>query len=150
MKDLFCSPELAKEIFLETRHFVAIPDIRPILPGHSLIVPKRHVLGMPDLTDDELVDLGVILRRLVPELLKMYKTDSYHLSVNSGRHSGMSIPHLHMHVVPRSAGDTYIKKHLTEFYDDLGAETAPLAANFEEELKKMRKIFKYEPAKQEG
>jgi bis(5'-adenosyl)-triphosphatase len=141
--DPFCDKEMRWEVFLETEHFFAVPNLHPILPGHVLVVPKRHVKVITELSGTEIADLKQILDLLLPRLLKAHGTDSYNLSINSGSAAGMSIPHLHVHVVPRHKSDAFQKEGIKAFYTSLENETPPASANFEAEVAELRKLFKY-------
>jgi bis(5'-adenosyl)-triphosphatase len=145
-QDPFCGEGVYEEVFLETGHFLAIPNLHPVLPGHVLIVPKRHVIEITELGADEMADLRLMLERLLPTLLGEYKTDSYNLAINRGRAAGMSIAHLHVHVVPRHPGDAFQKEGLNAFYSTIESESSPLSKDFEGEIERMRRLFKYVPA----
>ena len=108
-KDLFCSEKIRDSIFYKTRYTMAVCDIAPVLPGHSLIIPIRHVDDPVQLTDEEVVDMFNVLRKIKPVLSKVFAkgSDSYNLTAQIGKYSGMSIPHLHMHVIPRASNDEF-------------------------------------------
>ena len=144
-KDVFCADEIYKQVFFETKNFIAAYNIRPLLPGHSLIISKRHVSSITDLSDGELADLKKMLKLLVPKLLKAYKADSYNLSINSGENAGMTIDHLHIHIVPRSGHDIFHWK-IVDFYRELQKERKGYIADIEKEISRLRKLFRYAPA----
>lgn len=84
----------------------AIPDGYPVNPGHALIVPRRHVEGFFDLTPDE----HRALWELVPAVRSAieatgHRADGYTIGVNAGAAAGQTVPHVHLHVIPRTAGD---------------------------------------------
>jgi ATP adenylyltransferase len=79
----------------------------PYGSGHILILPRRHVSAIPDLTDAEYEDYNLMLRRSVVALDKAYGADGMNIGMNLGVAAGAGIPkHLHGHVLPRWAGDT--------------------------------------------
>jgi ATP adenylyltransferase len=79
----------------------------PYGSGHILILPRRHVSAIPDLTDDEYEDYFLMLRRCVVALEKAYGPDGMNIGMNLGVAAGAGIPkHLHGHVLPRWLGDT--------------------------------------------
>lgn len=108
-KDLFCSEKIRDSIFYKTKYTMAVCDIAPVLPGHSLIIPIRHVSDPIHLMDEEVVDMFNVLKKIKPVLSKVFAkgSDSYNLTAQIGKYSGMSIPHLHMHVIPRSGNDEF-------------------------------------------
>lgn len=103
---LFCrivaGEEPAHEV-LRTERIVAFLDIRPVFPGHTLVVPTGHVDTLSDLPADRLTDYFAavqMLSRAIPEALGSQGT---WVSINNV--VSQSVPHLHTHVVPRTKGD---------------------------------------------
>ena len=79
----------------------------PYNSGHTMIVPKRHIALLEQLTDVEAVEFFELVRKTVVAIKKGLKPHSLNIGMNLGRSSGAGIPeHLHMHVVPRWQGDT--------------------------------------------
>ena len=146
--DAFCSRAIYRDVFFETKHFIAIYNRRPILPGHTLIVPKRHVTRIVSLTSDEMLELRDMLRKLLPKLLKTYGADAYNLNTNAGENAGMVINHLHFHLVPRTANDVFHGK-IDLFYRALEDGIAKNSRSVHHEVKRLRKIFRYKPRERE-
>ena len=86
---------------------VAFLDINPINPGHTLVVPKRHVEYFDQLSDDEAVRMAIVVRRLAKAIIKAVKAHGYNILSNNGVVAGQRIPHLHIHIIPRFKGDGY-------------------------------------------
>lgn len=147
-KDVFCTQKINETTFFETKHFRAVYNIRPIIRGHSLIIPKKHVLDIRELTVGELEAFRETLIAVLPKLLKAFNATSYNLSINAGGHAGMVVEHLHFHIVPRSANDIMQKK-LLSFYQALHQERETYIRDVSKEVARLRKIFKYE-ARQKG
>jgi len=107
--DVFCSDAIAKGVFYRTRHTMAVADIAPVVYGHSLIIPIRHVLDITELGEEETLDLFNTLRKVQPVLLRLYgdESKSYDFTSQIGEYSGMSIRHLHFHLIPRTRTDEY-------------------------------------------
>jgi len=78
---------------------------KPSLPGHSLLIPKRHVETVLDFNDSELAELGPLMKRMASMLMNAYNGTGVDFSIQNGFVAGASIAHLHIHVVPRRAGD---------------------------------------------
>jgi diadenosine tetraphosphate (Ap4A) HIT family hydrolase len=79
----------------------------PYGSGHLLILPRRHVSTIQDLTDAEYEDYFMMLRRAVSALEVAYGPDGMNIGMNLGQAAGAGIPkHLHGHVLPRWLGDT--------------------------------------------
>ena len=105
---LFCGIEEKIEkdrIIYQDSTWVAVLDGYPVTKGHTLIIPKRHVKTYFDLNYVELASLGVTIGIVKMELDKMYKPNGYNIGANCGEAAGQSIPHCHIHVIPRYDGD---------------------------------------------
>ncbi len=84
---------------------VQIRDGFPISPGHTLIIPKRHVSSFFDLTADEHQAMLSLLQSAKEDLDKEFNPDSYNIGINDGPQAGQTVPHVHMHLIPRYTGD---------------------------------------------
>jgi diadenosine tetraphosphate (Ap4A) HIT family hydrolase len=84
----------------------AIRDRYPVNPGHTLVIPHRHVASWFEATDEEKRGILELVDRVRSELEEQEpKPDGYNLGVNVGAAAGQTVGHLHMHVIPRFAGD---------------------------------------------
>ncbi len=101
----FCVPEITRSAWLETPEYRVIYNLAPIVPGHSMVIPKRHVASLLDLSEAELAGLFQLARRAVRVLLAEFQGTGFDLTVQDGEAAGQSIAHLHVHVVPRRPGD---------------------------------------------
>ncbi|MEM5798891.1 MAG: HIT family protein [Candidatus Aenigmatarchaeota archaeon] len=90
----------AYKIF-ENEDVMAFLDINPRNPGHTLVIPKRHVEFLSDLTDKEAGDIFIYVRRISEMVRNALKADGISLSLSSGRAAGQVVPHLHFHIIPR-------------------------------------------------
>lgn len=86
----------------------------PYNPGHALVIPKRHIEELRDLTSDELLVLGRLTQRTIDAIDTAMEPDGFNVGLNIGRAGGGSIDHLHTHVVPRWTGDTNFMAVLDE------------------------------------
>ncbi len=105
MKCPFCKPWVSDAVFAESQNFMAVYNIAPILPGHTLIVPKRHLGTILDLNDTELSEMMIFARKVTTVLLEVFHAEAFDWSVQDKAAAGQTIFHLHMHLVPRSEGD---------------------------------------------
>ena len=100
----FCT--LPSDRLLATRTTaVAIRDAFPVSPGHTLIIPKRHVASFFDITDAERADLLALLSSARDALDREFHPAGYNIGINDGAAAGQTVPHLHIHLIPRYAGD---------------------------------------------
>ncbi len=102
----------------------------PYTAGHLLVVPRRHVAAMEDLTPAEAAALWDLAVRAKAALEEVFRPDGFNVGMNLGPAAGAGVKdHLHLHGVPRWVGDTnfmpvlgevhVISQHLTEIYDSL-------------------------------
>lgn len=100
----FCN--LAKErVFLETETTLAVLDAFPVTEGHALVIPKRHVASIFELPPQELAALWAQVAPVRKQLAKKYSPDAFNIGVNDGPAAGQTVPHAHIHVIPRRKGD---------------------------------------------
>lgn len=100
----FCSLPDGRVII---RHSLAtvIRDAYPISPGHTLIVPKRHVGSFFEVSDDERTALMDLLGQAKGGLEAEFRPAGYNVGINDGPVAGQTVPHLHIHLIPRYPGD---------------------------------------------
>ena len=84
---------------------VALPETRPHASGHTVVVPRRHVARLGQLTEAEHRALFALARRALAELERTHSPDAFTLGMNDGPAAGQSTPHVHLHLVPRHDGD---------------------------------------------
>ncbi|MFH2036514.1 MAG: HIT domain-containing protein [Candidatus Zixiibacteriota bacterium] len=79
----------------------------PYNSGHSMVVPKRHLASLDDMTKTEAIEFFEMIRLTIRVTRKAFNPDSFNIGMNMGAGSGAGIPeHVHMHIVPRWAEDT--------------------------------------------
>ncbi|MFI5736562.1 HIT family protein [Kribbella sp. NPDC051587] len=103
---LFCSiiaGTTPAHIVLETPEVVGFLDIRPVFKGHTLIVPRKHIPTMVELPDELTVPLFGTARSVAAAVRTAYEAQGSFVAVNNV--VSQSVPHLHVHVVPRTKGD---------------------------------------------
>ena len=101
---IFCSLPEASWVDHNALAF-AVRDIAPVNPGHTLIIPKRHVSSYFELTNEEVLALMDLTRRAKQTLDAEFSPDDYNLGINDGPLGGQTVPHVHIHVMPRYRGD---------------------------------------------
>ena len=84
---------------------LVIRDAFPISPGHTLIIPKRHVGSFFDLVVDERAELLALLDRAKATVDKEFSPQGYNIGINDGAAAGQTVPHLHIHLIPRYQDD---------------------------------------------
>jgi diadenosine tetraphosphate (Ap4A) HIT family hydrolase len=100
----FCHLEEFR-IALENDCAVAFPDAFPVVEGHMLIAPKRHVASLFDLPDEEQAAIWRLVAQVRGKLASELRPDGFNVGVNDGLAAGQTVLHAHVHVIPRWAGD---------------------------------------------
>ena len=84
----------------------AVLNLYPYNPGHLMVVPYRRVSELEDLTDAETAELMAFVQKAIRAMKAISRPDGFNVGLNLGKSAGGSLAeHLHMHVVPRWAGD---------------------------------------------
>lgn len=99
---LFCRPG---EPLLENDLVIARYDDFPVSQGHLLLIPRRHVSSYFDMTDAEKQAMWQLLDAAKALLDREYRPGGYNVGINCGPVAGQSVPHAHLHLMPRYAGD---------------------------------------------
>ncbi|OOG27890.1 HIT family protein [Thioalkalivibrio denitrificans] len=84
---------------------IVIRDGYPVSPGHTLIIPKRHVKSIFEATAAEREALLQALDEEKSVLDKEFSPAAYNIGINDGLAAGQTVPHLHIHLIPRFEGD---------------------------------------------
>ena len=100
----FCSLAVDR-LVLESEGAVVIRDAFPVSPGHTLIIPRRHVASFFEITDTERADLMSLLAAARADLDREFRPAGYNIGINDGAVAGQTVPHLHIHLIPRYTGD---------------------------------------------
>lgn len=100
----FCVLE-PRRIVAEDELAVAYRDGFPVSLGHTVIIPRRHFATLFDATETEQGALLRMLARAKEKLDAQHQPDGYNIGINHGQAGGQSVPHLHIHLIPRYRGD---------------------------------------------
>jgi len=105
----FCHPDNSN-VIISNDYAIALLDGFPVTPGHTLIMPKRHIASFFETTREEqaaIFDLLAEVRReLLDPVLNSALPDGFNIGINDGAAAGQTVMHLHIHLIPRYAGDT--------------------------------------------
>ena len=100
----FCT--LLDERIIDSNEFgMTIRDGFPISPGHTLVIPKRHIGSWFEITGDEQLALLDLLAKAKTVLQDEFNPDGSNIGINDGPAAGQTVPHLHMHLIPRYKDD---------------------------------------------
>ena len=102
----FCKRLRGHELVLAGRErAVAFPDAYPVNPGHCLVIPRRHEADFFELSREEQEDIWDIVWELRELLEAEHDTSSFNVGVNAGELAGQTVPHAHVHLIPRYPRD---------------------------------------------
>ena len=101
----FCTPDILYATYTESDNFRAVYNIAPILPGHSLILPKKHICSFLDILDEQMAEMMLFSKKVIKVLTKAFDTSSFDWTIQEGIPAGQTIEHLHLHIIPRHEGD---------------------------------------------
>ncbi len=140
MKCIFCEePKIKDRQIIENEYAWSFPTNIPITPGHTLIAPKRCVSKYEDLVLDEKNAIEDLRVKICNSLKKTFGAEGFNFAWNDGSECGQSIPHFHLHIVPRKKGDTGIYKYEPR---EFLYRTGDREASPEEEIKKVAEIIR--------
>ena len=101
---LFCNLP-SKRVIDQCDHTLTVRDGFPVSPGHTLVIPKRHVATFFDITEEEQMAIGRAIQKAKIVLDQEFTPDGYNLGINNGEAAGQTVFHLHLHLIPRYEGD---------------------------------------------
>jgi len=101
----FCEPDVSRVFYNDDPLFLCFWDGFPVSPGHALIIPRRHVATWFAATAQEQESLLKGIEVAKREIEKQHQPDGFNIGINVGEAAGQTVPHLHVHVIPRYKGD---------------------------------------------
>lgn len=96
--------EIPAKIIEKTNKSLAFMDAFPLAIGHSLVIPKNHYEKMQEIPPEENAELFETVRKVLSKVDKL--TNSTLVALHNGKDSGQEIPHVHIHLIPRSKEDS--------------------------------------------
>jgi diadenosine tetraphosphate (Ap4A) HIT family hydrolase len=101
----FCHRDIGMMKILESETAFAIFDRFPVSQGHALIIPVRHCADYFDLTPEEQASCMELLNQVKQIVLDQYHPDGFNIGINVNEAAGQTVPHVHIHLIPRYHGD---------------------------------------------
>lgn len=108
MSCLFCkiaAGEIPSEMVAENAGAFAFLDIRPLRPGHVLVVPKAHAARLEEMDPASAAAVAALAQVVLRRQEKALGAQGATVGLNNGEAAGQEVPHVHLHVVPREQGD---------------------------------------------
>jgi len=95
----------ASQVFYKSKLCLALVNLKPVVKGHVLVIPKRKVQFFKDLSTDEITDVFYSAQKISNVLQREFKSPALTLAVQDGKDAGQTVEHLHVHLLPRHKGD---------------------------------------------
>ena len=91
--------EIPAEFVYEDEHLVVIKDIYPKAPVHVLMIPRKPVVNLDDLTPEDEKLIGYMMMKIPEVAAKLQLSDGYRTIINTGKGGGQEVFHLHIHIL---------------------------------------------------
>ena len=99
------SPFYEKEKIAENDHAFAVYDKYPVSEGHTLVVPKKEITDLFELEAEEYHACFDLVKQVRKMLIDVYQPQGFNVGINNSPVAGQTVPHAHIHVIPRYEGD---------------------------------------------
>ncbi len=112
---IFCkiiAKEIPAHIVYEDDSVLAFLDIKPVNPGHVLVIPKTHYQNIEEAPENVLCNLMKVVKKIGKDVKEKLNYAAYNVMENNDPLAGQLIPHLHFHIIPRQEGDGH--RHFTQ------------------------------------
>ncbi len=93
-------------------HLMVLANWTPVLPGHLMIIPRRHVVRVSELNPEELVEFGDVVGRIQEAFQRVYGSSDMLLCAQDGVKAGQTVYHMHFHAIPRPEQNVFTKLKL--------------------------------------
>ena len=106
MDCIFCNiinGKIPTRKIMETEKSLAFLDAFPLAKGHTLVIPKNHYTKIQEMNKDDNVDLFETVRVITDKIERVFSSSL--VAIHNGKESGQEVPHVHVHIIPRSAED---------------------------------------------
>jgi len=137
MDCIFCkiiAGDIPAKILKETSNSISFLDAFPLAKGHVLVIPKNHHQKIQDMSVEENTDLFSLVHLMISKVDAI--AGATLVAVHNGKEAGQEVPHVHVHLVPRSADDK--SKAIHSMFDS----TLKLSESEIEELYEQLKVDK--------
>ena len=101
----FCNLEPDREIIIESSASFSVFDRFPVSKGHALIILKRHCANYFELTSEEQTSCWSMVNTVQQTLTERFNPDGFNIVINVYSAAGQTVPHVHIHLIPRYLGD---------------------------------------------
>jgi len=105
---VFCKiikKEIPSTIIYETKSTLSFLDLNPVNPGHALVIPKKHSKNHLEMSDNQVKDLAVVVKKIAIAVKKAVKANGLNINTNIEKAANQAVFHTHIHIVPRFNND---------------------------------------------
>ena len=105
---IFCKiagGEIPAATIYEDEEFRVILDLGPASKGHALIIPKAHYANLYEMPDELAGKAMILAKKIITKMTEVLQCDGYNIVQNNGEAAGQTVPHFHLHLIPRYKGD---------------------------------------------
>lgn len=124
---LFGKFVVTSQVFYHTPWSYGLVNLRPILPGHVLVCPRRVVSRISDMTEEEATDFYSSVQKVARVVEKHYSADALNIAIQDGPLAGQTVPHVHCHIIPRKLSDL---PNVDDIYKKLSGKEGDLDYTF--------------------
>ncbi|KAF2264096.1 HIT-like protein [Lojkania enalia] len=129
---------VTSQVFHLTPLSYALVNLKPLLPGHVLVSPRRVVPRFNDLSVVEVQDLFLTVQRVSRTIERVFSASSLNIAIQDGVDAGQSVPHVHAHIIPRKKHDLSHAGGPDAIYRMMESEEGDLGRQFREREKRGR------------
>lgn len=130
---IFCKiikGEIPNDTVYENENVLAFLDIFPHAKGHTVVIPKKHVVNLESLSIDQWKDISVGLKHCLDKINFILKPVGCNIGINNKEEAGQVVPHVHWHILPR-------------YKDDHGGSVHSIVNNAKkDDVSELAKLFK--------
>lgn len=108
MDCLFCriiSGEVPSHKVYEDEHSYAFLDIYPTSRGHTVVLPKEHITSFLEMNEEKTAELFASVNRIAKKVIAVTDAPGVNIGINNGLVAGQTVPHVHVHIIPRYEND---------------------------------------------
>jgi histidine triad (HIT) family protein len=111
---IFCKiikKEIPSHTIYEDDNVLAFLDINPHAKGHTVVIPKVHAETAFELSEDQIKDLFLGVKKTQEKIEQVLSPDGYNIGWNHNKAGGQVVPHIHVHIMPRYSDDGGTSMH---------------------------------------
>ncbi|CAO3696921.1 unnamed protein product [Umbelopsis ramanniana] len=125
------------QVFYKSKFCIGLVNLKPITPIDVLVIPRRVIPRFAEMTSDEATDMILSAQTIGKVIEKEFDASSLTMAMQDGPQAGQTVAHVHMHIIPRRAGDWV---NNDDIYDEMDGKKAAVAKRVDNDERKPRSI----------